>query len=388
MFDRKRVKWYTEPSHGPTAADKAFPPALPNPTGWFCIGFADEVRPGSVITRRFVDQDVVLYRTRTGLLRAIDPYCPHLGAHLGVGGRVEGEDLICPFHGFAFGPDGACVRSGYGKRPPKAQVRHLEIREANDIIFVWYDEEGSGPTWEVPIADLQEYSSLVYIAAELPTHPQEIAENSVDQGHFPVMHKTQVLGYHPYTFEDHVASARFKMRIPIPHLPWLRMISHYDGTLYGLGCATGTMALPALGLMMHAWVLPTVVGPWRIQLRFAACLRLSPPSWLPSRLGKAAATAASRVLCNFGLRSTAASFVLADDSPIWHTKQYQPAPRIADGDGPIMAYRRWASQFYSTRHLVESPLAPTHSPPPGSGGSQSPLAVGEQQRDPSTSAQA
>ncbi|MFD4661130.1 Rieske 2Fe-2S domain-containing protein [Kitasatospora sp. NPDC058444] len=32
-----------------------------------------------------------------------------MGAHLGFGGTVEGDTLVCPFHRFAFGADGSCV---------------------------------------------------------------------------------------------------------------------------------------------------------------------------------------------------------------------------------------------------------------------------------------
>ncbi|MFM9695295.1 Rieske 2Fe-2S domain-containing protein [Streptomyces europaeiscabiei] len=134
-----------------------------------------------------------LYRTRKGLLRATEAYCPHLGAHLGVGGTVEGENLICPFHRFAYAPDGTCVRTAYGKRPPKARLRQLEVREINGgIIFAWYDHDGAGPQWELPEVDLTGYSPLVHITVEMPTHPQEIGENTVDEGHFPVMHKSPI----------------------------------------------------------------------------------------------------------------------------------------------------------------------------------------------------
>lgn len=48
----------------------------------------------------------------------MDAYCPHLGAHLGIGGTVEGETLRCPFHAFRFDTGGVCVATGYGTKPP------------------------------------------------------------------------------------------------------------------------------------------------------------------------------------------------------------------------------------------------------------------------------
>ncbi len=42
--------------------------------------------------------DLVLFRTESGKAVGTDPYCPHLGAHLGYGGQIEGETIRCPFH--------------------------------------------------------------------------------------------------------------------------------------------------------------------------------------------------------------------------------------------------------------------------------------------------
>jgi 3-ketosteroid 9alpha-monooxygenase subunit A len=54
-------------------------------------------------------KDLVLFRGGDGALGLLDAYCPHLGAHLGVGGSVSADGCIqCPFHGWKFGTDGKC----------------------------------------------------------------------------------------------------------------------------------------------------------------------------------------------------------------------------------------------------------------------------------------
>ncbi|MGI5466237.1 Rieske 2Fe-2S domain-containing protein [Streptomyces sp. CA-132043] len=95
-------------------------PRLPSPHGWFCVGIARDFKPGTVATVPFMDGEIVVYRTRRGTLRATRPHCPHLGAHLGAGGYVAGELLVCPFHRFGFGPDGVCETTPYSK-PPRAR---------------------------------------------------------------------------------------------------------------------------------------------------------------------------------------------------------------------------------------------------------------------------
>ena len=37
------------------------------------------------------------------------------------------------------------------------------------------------------------------------------------------------------------------------------------------------------------------------------------------------------------------------DVPIWENKVYRERPGLCEADGPIMQYRRWASQFYAAQ---------------------------------------
>ncbi|MFE2373690.1 Rieske 2Fe-2S domain-containing protein [Streptomyces sp. NPDC059398] len=111
-------------TRGPHAA--ADEPAwhLPYPSGWFCLARSRELPPGKVLTRRFMDEDIVLYRTRDGRPRAVHPYCPHLGAHFGAGGTVEGQNLVCPFHRFAFGTAPLEVAPASPERKPRSRSEY------------------------------------------------------------------------------------------------------------------------------------------------------------------------------------------------------------------------------------------------------------------------
>ena len=76
-----------------------------------------------------------------------DAYCPHLGAHLGRGGKVIGTDLQCPFHAWQFNGDGKCVRVPYANKiPAKAEVKSWPVLERNgrDLRLVPRRGEGAG----------------------------------------------------------------------------------------------------------------------------------------------------------------------------------------------------------------------------------------------------
>lgn len=63
---------------------------------------------------------MVVFRDQEGKASVLDAYCPHLGANLAVGGRVVGNCIECPFHGWQFrGDDGKCVKIPYAEKGRK-----------------------------------------------------------------------------------------------------------------------------------------------------------------------------------------------------------------------------------------------------------------------------
>ncbi|MGI9433162.1 MAG: Rieske 2Fe-2S domain-containing protein, partial [Myxococcota bacterium] len=66
-----------------------FPFPLPN--GWFRVAFESEIEAPSVTPLRYFGRDLVLAVFEDGTPQVFDAFCPHLGAHLGHGGAIEGE---------------------------------------------------------------------------------------------------------------------------------------------------------------------------------------------------------------------------------------------------------------------------------------------------------
>ena len=109
----------------------------------------------SVRNIQYFGQEWVLFRAETGEAGVVDPYCPHLGAHLGHGGKVDGDSLRCPFHHWAYNPKGWCTRIPYAKIMPPVTKRQpilkaLPVTEKNGIVWAWYHPQGAAPQWEVP----------------------------------------------------------------------------------------------------------------------------------------------------------------------------------------------------------------------------------------------
>ena len=95
----------------------------PIPNGWFAVAFSKELVDGEVKRVRYFGEELVLFRTRSGRAAVLDAYCPHLGAHLGVGAAVL---FVPPFRdGFAVLHDHA-PHQGVGMDAPPASPSELD----------------------------------------------------------------------------------------------------------------------------------------------------------------------------------------------------------------------------------------------------------------------
>jgi nitrite reductase/ring-hydroxylating ferredoxin subunit len=332
-------------THEPAPRYQGGDSPLPTPDGWFCLGLADEFKPGTVATRRIAGQDLVVYRTRGGDLNVIRPYCPHLGAHLGNGGTVAGEEIICPFHGFAFGTDGVCTRTGYGTRPPKIALTRFHVREKNGLVMVWHHHASAAPTWEIPDLPRSGHCPPVASLSEFPGHPQEVTENFFDTGHIQVLHNKWIESAEVPEQHESGPSAhlilRMHFRLPLLKARWTE---DYAVDLHGLGYAVVDITLPG-GILIRNWITTTLVDAWRVHLRLVATARV------PMRgIGRPLGALLARLLARFVLWLHTEQFVRAPrgDIRMWATKEYLPRPRLAAGDGKITRLRRWARQFYPT----------------------------------------
>ncbi|MFF7455225.1 Rieske 2Fe-2S domain-containing protein [Kitasatospora sp. NPDC008115] len=330
------------PSRPPRIAPAGEGPALPTPSGWFCLALSRELPRGAVLTRRFSDEDVVLYRTRSGDVRATRPYCPHMGAHLGYGSTIEGDTLVCPFHRFAFGTDGACVSDPDGV-PLRTRVDHLPILERNGFVYVWHGPDTDPPHWELPALPGPEVRPTAHWAVEVDTHPQEVMENVADYRHLGTLHRLAVRQLTPPVPDG--PYLRTNLRSSAGRIPLFGGLSWEKSTLMaGLGFTLTQLELPRFGLAVHLWGLPTPTGPWRTVLRVATACEVTDPRHVPGPSLPATRAAVTRLVARSTLRMTAR--VIQQDVPIWNHKRYEPLPRLAAGDHSVGIYRHWARQFY------------------------------------------
>ena len=121
------------------------------PTGWFMVGWSHDFPVGSVKPLQYFGGHQVAYRTEDGELHMLDAHCPHLGAHLGHGGKVKDDCIVCPYHGWGYGPDGVNKFIPYEDRPNVSHsLKVWPLVEQHGCVFVWHDPAGGSAALGAP----------------------------------------------------------------------------------------------------------------------------------------------------------------------------------------------------------------------------------------------
>jgi nitrite reductase/ring-hydroxylating ferredoxin subunit len=303
---------------------------LPMPVGWFCVADDAELAAGELRKVHYFGQELVLWRGEDGEAHLMDAYCPHLGAHLGYGGKVDGNRVRCPFHDWRFDGSGRCVEIPYAKRiPPRAEIRSWQLCVRNGLIFTWYHPHDVPPFFEIP--EVPEWGSSDWTEPELRswevrTHPQEMAENTVDAVHFRYVHGTPYVpdmhgeidgyvfrGYQGLTFTTPQGESKGRVDITCHGTGF--GVTRFQGVVETLLMITG---IP-LDDELH-----------RTTIRYKV-------KKIP---GNDAATAG---VAKAFIAELARQY--SQDIPIWENKRFLPRPALCDGDGPIGMIRKYYSLF-------------------------------------------
>jgi nitrite reductase/ring-hydroxylating ferredoxin subunit len=313
-----------------------YTPAIPN--GWFQVAYSDELTPGQVVSLEYFGTSLVLFRTETGEAKVLDAYCPHLGAHLGHGGKVHGECIRCPFHAWEFDGAGRCTGIPYAQKiPPRAKTRSWAVRELAGLIMVWHHAAGEEPQWQLP--EIPEYGNPEWTDYDrrhwkIRTRNQEMAENAVDSAHFHYVHGTSNMPKSQAEVHAHVLRVFSDAGMETPRGP-------VAGSVESLSHGFGFSTVRFKGLIETLLVSSvTPIDGDHVEVRFSFSIK---------KFGGAETT-----------RGVGAAFIgeisrqLDQDIPIWEHKTQWERPVLCDGDGPIGLFRRWSKQFYVQPEAAET----------------------------------
>ena len=157
---------------------------------WYPVAFSHEVT-SKPYAARLLDERVVVYRLSDGSVAAARDICYHRGVPLSLG-HVEGDEIICKYHGLRYDKEGRCVCIPAHPGGPISARLHLDMYQAQERCgLVWVRLVDSGP---LPLPEMSEWEDPAY----LQVLPESVAieaaagrqlEGFLDVSHFAFVHK-------------------------------------------------------------------------------------------------------------------------------------------------------------------------------------------------------
>lgn len=157
------------------------------PQSWYLVAPSKSLRRGGILSLEFLGQPLVLFRTSSGAVHALDAHCSHMGAHLGKG-KVVDDCLRCPLHHWTYDGSGKCdaMHSFAGQR-----TWPVEERFGNIFLF-----NGSHPLFPFPsfeFAPENELRTRIGRPVHLRCAWVALAANAFDMQHLSVVHGRELV---------------------------------------------------------------------------------------------------------------------------------------------------------------------------------------------------
>ena len=175
-----------------------------HPDHWYPLAWSRDIKRGKTAAVRFAGQAIVLVRTESGVLFALEDRCAHrqVPLHAGV---VCGEQIKCCYHGWTYDGTGRCLSVPYigAERMPNG-VRAFPVKEVEGLVFVFPGTVALAETR--PLPNLGRLSDSKYktrrFGRTVACHYSFMHENLIDMNH-QFLHRRlmgsirpRCLGYH------------------------------------------------------------------------------------------------------------------------------------------------------------------------------------------------
>jgi phenylpropionate dioxygenase-like ring-hydroxylating dioxygenase large terminal subunit len=158
------------------------------PDGWYIALESSRLKKEQVRSVQIAGQHLVVFRGKSGLVSALDGFCPHMGVDLGIG-KVEGEQLRCFFHHWKFDRNGDCTAIPCQEKiPSRAKLKHYRVREAYGFIWVHPNEKAIDGVLEVPELVGEKSSWLHGKSYHRSCHHHITMINGIDPQHLSTVH--------------------------------------------------------------------------------------------------------------------------------------------------------------------------------------------------------
>lgn len=160
---------------------------------WYVALWSQDLAPGQMVPRKFLNEPIVLFRSEDGKAAAIADACAHRFAPLSMGKVVKGNHVRCPYHALEFDGSGKCVHNphGNGRIANTLKVRSYPVHEKHSMIWIWMGDKEADPALIPDFSILDPDSGRLVSKRDwikMETSYELIIDNLMDLSHTAVVH--------------------------------------------------------------------------------------------------------------------------------------------------------------------------------------------------------
>ncbi|HEY3752372.1 MAG TPA: aromatic ring-hydroxylating dioxygenase subunit alpha [Pseudonocardiaceae bacterium] len=156
---------------------------------WYVAAYGTEITDG-LFARTILGEPIVFYRTESGAVTALADRCVHRRYPLSLG-HLDGERLVCGYHGFTYEPSGRCVSvPGQHRVPRTARVPAYPLVEQDSFVWVWIGDPTLADPTTVPRAPWLADPGYTTVAGMEPlaARYELLVDNLLDLSHETYLH--------------------------------------------------------------------------------------------------------------------------------------------------------------------------------------------------------
>jgi len=160
---------------------------------WYVGALAGEVGR-TPLARRVLGIALVLYRTQDGTAVVLRDRCPHRSFPLSKG-KLDGDRLVCGYHGIEFAPDGQCAHMpALSNVPSHVRVQVFPVAERGPLLWVWMGDPARADEAAIPDTSWLGDAGWTTVQGQFAMRSNYVAmhENLLDQTHFSFLHADSV----------------------------------------------------------------------------------------------------------------------------------------------------------------------------------------------------
>ena len=156
--------------------------------GWYPTIKSTELKRGEARSFKILDQRLALYRGQDNTVRAMDAFCPHMGADLGNGEVIDNK-LRCYFHQWEFNGDGSVHKvPALDEAPCGLKQQAYPVEEKYGFIWVFSAPEADHSVPVAPGLEESDADALFVKEITLFAHHHVLMAGGIDLNHFATVH--------------------------------------------------------------------------------------------------------------------------------------------------------------------------------------------------------